>query len=89
MCTYIIRSGIILEEPFKQEDETPLTLKHPSHSDEQTCCYIHINTTQLMGYYNTGLQLTSGARTVEYYNGQNQEYIGTVRGTLVDLEGKR
>ncbi len=78
-------TGVHLDEPLSSErsSTTPLTLDRPD-SDEP--CYLNVDLTGLRGYLPSALELLSESRTIEVYDRQRDEYLDTVRGTMVKTQ---
>ena len=83
-----LSSGAILEQPPSYDDDSdegsgPTVILSQTLSGE--ACQIHVDASEgLAGYLLTGVEVLSGARTVEVYDSAGGEYIGTSRGALAE-----
>ena len=84
-----LSSGAILDQPPSYDDDSdegsaPTVILSQTLSSE--ACQIHIDASEgLAGYLLTGVEVLSGARTVEVYDSAaGGEYIGTSRGALAE-----
>lgn len=79
---YLTSSGSLLDEPLPAgRRATPISLTALSSNPDQSC-RLQIDLSDLTGYIATQIELTTSSRTTELYCDEDDEYIGTVRGTV-------
>ena len=75
-------SGSLLDEPLSGgRCPTPISITAPT-SDPDQPCRLHIDLSDLRGYIASQIELTTSSRTTELYCNDDDEYVGTVRGTV-------
>ncbi|CAI8014017.1 hypothetical protein GBAR_LOCUS8807 [Geodia barretti] len=75
-------SGSLLDEPLSGgRCPTPISITAPT-SDPDQPCRLHIDLSDLRGYIASQIELTTSSRTTELYCDDDDEYVGTVRGTV-------
>lgn len=78
-----------MNEPLESEQpsNTLLTLDRVE-ADTDLPCFLAIDMCRLQGYLPSSVELVSESRTVEMYDGQENEYLATAKGTTINTNDK-